>query len=148
MLINGVPADQELFHYCDVIMGAVASQTTSHTIVYSTVYSDSDQRKHFAKHRVTGLCVGNSPGPHKRPVTRKIFSFDDVIMFIISWYICNLKWGVLSQMHVSRAGASNYTPQILWGVISCSWPASGTTFITYVLWPYMNLSHWTVFLTH
>ena len=33
---------------------------------------------------VTGLCVGNSPGPvnspHKGPVTRKMFSFDDVIM--------------------------------------------------------------------
>ena len=36
------------------------------------------------KLRVTGLCVGNSPGPvnspHKGPVTRKMFSFDDVIM--------------------------------------------------------------------
>ena len=34
--------------------------------------------------RVTGLCVGNSPGPvnspHKRPVARKMFPFDDVIM--------------------------------------------------------------------
>ena len=34
--------------------------------------------------RVTGLCVGNSPGPvnspHKGPVTRKMFPFDDVIM--------------------------------------------------------------------
>ena len=34
--------------------------------------------------RVTGLCAGNSPGPvnspHKRPVTRKMFPFDDVIM--------------------------------------------------------------------
>ena len=33
-------------HYCDIIMGAVASQITSLTIVYSTVYSDADQRKH------------------------------------------------------------------------------------------------------
>ena len=34
--------------------------------------------------RVTGLCVGNSPGtgdsPHKWPVTRKMFPFDDVVM--------------------------------------------------------------------
>ena len=33
---------------------------------------------------VTGLCMGNSPGPvnshHKGPVTRKLFPFDDVIM--------------------------------------------------------------------
>ena len=32
-------------HYCDVIMGANASQITSLTIVYSTVYSGADQRK-------------------------------------------------------------------------------------------------------
>ena len=38
-------------------MGAMASQITSLTIVYSTVYSGADQRKL----RVTGLCAGNSP---------------------------------------------------------------------------------------
>ena len=40
--------------------------------------------KKTSKLRVTGLCVGNSPGPvnspHKRLVTRKMFPFDDVIM--------------------------------------------------------------------
>ena len=44
--------------------------------------------KKTSKLRVTGLCVGNSPGPvnspHKGPVTRKMFPFDDVIMT----YIC------------------------------------------------------------
>ena len=33
-------------HYDDVIMGAMASQITSLAIVYSTVYSGTDQRKH------------------------------------------------------------------------------------------------------
>ena len=33
-------------HYNDVIMSAMASQITSLTIVYSTVYWDADQRKH------------------------------------------------------------------------------------------------------
>ena len=41
--------------------------------------------KKTSKLLVTGLCVGNSPGPvnspHKRPVTRKMFPFDDVIMW-------------------------------------------------------------------
>ena len=41
--------------------------------------------KKTSKLRVTGLCAGNSPGPvnspHKRPVTRKMFPFDDVIMY-------------------------------------------------------------------
>ena len=40
--------------------------------------------KKTSKLRVTGLCEGNSPVtgefPHKRPVTRKMFPFDDVIM--------------------------------------------------------------------
>ena len=44
--------------------------------------------KKTSKLRVTGLCVGNSPGPvnspHKGPVTRKMFPFDDVIM-VLSW---------------------------------------------------------------
>ena len=35
-----------LWHYSDVIMGTVASQITSLTIVYSTVYSATDQRKY------------------------------------------------------------------------------------------------------
>ena len=39
--------------------------------------------KKTSKLRVTGLCVGNSPGPvnspHKGPVTRKMFPFDDII---------------------------------------------------------------------
>ena len=33
-------------HYDDVIMGTIPSQVTSLTIVYSTVYSGADQRKH------------------------------------------------------------------------------------------------------
>ena len=33
-------------HYSHVIMGTMASQITSLTIVYSTVYSGADQRKH------------------------------------------------------------------------------------------------------
>ena len=34
------------YHYNDVIMGSTASQITSLTIVFSTVYSGADQRKH------------------------------------------------------------------------------------------------------
>ena len=34
------------FHYIDVIMTTMASQITSITVAYSTVYSDADQRKH------------------------------------------------------------------------------------------------------
>ena len=46
-------------HYNDVIMGAMASQITSLTIVYSTVYSRRKSKK-TSELRVTGLCAGNS----------------------------------------------------------------------------------------
>ena len=36
----------DFVHYIDIIMTTVASQITSLTVVYSTVYSDADQRKH------------------------------------------------------------------------------------------------------
>ena len=67
----------------DVIMGAIASQITSLTIVYSTVYSDVDQRKHQSSASlafVHGIHRGPANSPHKWPVTRKMFPFDDVIM--------------------------------------------------------------------
>ena len=48
--------------------------------------------KKTSKLRVTGLCVGNSPGPvnspHKGPVTRKMFPFDDVIMLSMFYKHC------------------------------------------------------------
>ena len=71
-------------HYDDVIMGAMASQITSLTIVYSTVYSDADQRKHQSSASlafVRGIQPGPVNSPHKWAVTRKMFPFDDVIMF-------------------------------------------------------------------
>ena len=70
-------------HYDDVIMGAIASQITSLTIVYSTIYSDADQRKHqsFASLAfVWGIHRVPMNSPHKWPVTRKMFPFDDVMM--------------------------------------------------------------------
>ena len=72
-----------IVHYNDVIMGAIASQITSLTVVYSIVYSDADQRKHQSSESlafVWGIHRGPVNSPHKWPVTRKMFPFDDVIM--------------------------------------------------------------------
>ena len=80
-------------HYNYVIMSAMASQVTSLTVVYSTVYSRRRSKK-TSKLCVTGPCTGNSPvtgewihrwpanSQHKGPVTRKIFPIDDVIMYM------------------------------------------------------------------
>ena len=71
-------------HYInDVIMGAIATQITSLTIIYSTVYPDVDQRKHQSSASlafVGEIRRGPVKSPHKWPVTRKIFPFDDFIM--------------------------------------------------------------------
>ena len=70
-------------HYSDVIMGSIASQITSLASVYSTVYSGVDQRKHKSVASlafVWGIHRGPVNSPHKGPVTRKMFPFDDVIM--------------------------------------------------------------------
>ena len=69
-------------HYNDVIMSAMASQITSLTIVYSTVYSGTDERKHQSSASLAfGRGLHRQPvnSPHEGPVTRKIFPFDDVI---------------------------------------------------------------------
>ena len=74
----------------DVIISTMASQITSLTIVYSTIYSRCRSKK-TPKLRVTGLC-GRWPvnSPHKGPVTWKMFPFDDVIMpsRIVSPHCC------------------------------------------------------------
>ena len=74
-----------MVHYNDAIMGSMASEITSLTIVYSAVYSGADQRKHQSSASlafVRGIHRGPVNSPHKGPVTRKMFPFDDVIMFV------------------------------------------------------------------
>ena len=77
------PIENWTYHYSDVTMDAIASQITSLTIVYSTVYSDADQRKHQSSASpafVRGIHREPVNSPHKWPVTRKMFPFDGVIM--------------------------------------------------------------------
>ena len=76
--------DVEKNHYCDVIMTTMASQITSLTIVYSAVYSGPDRIKHQSSASlafVWGIHRGPVNSPHKWSVTRKMFPFDDVIMY-------------------------------------------------------------------
>ena len=70
-------------HCSDVIMGAMASQITILKIVYSTVYSGADQRKHQSSASLAfmrGIHRWPVNSPHKWPVTRKMFPFDDANM--------------------------------------------------------------------
>ena len=79
-VINRVPS-----HYCDTIMSTMVSRFTRLTVVYSIVYSDADQRKHQSSASlafVWGIHRWPVTSPHKGPVTRKMFPFDDVIISI------------------------------------------------------------------
>ena len=109
-------------HYDEVTMGAIASQITSLTIVYSTVYSGVDQSKHQSSASLAFVYA-----PHKWPVTRKMFPFDDVIMWlgIVAWIRATIK--LISQhkpsgviMHYSDVimGAMAYQITSVWSVYS------------------------------
>ena len=77
-------------------MSAMASQITSLTIVYSSIYSAADQRKHQSSVSlafVRGIHRSPVNSPHKGPVTRKMFPFDDVIISLVT---------CVANHHVSR----------------------------------------------
>ena len=89
-------------------MGTIASQITSLAIVYSTVYSDADQRKHQSSVSlafVRGIHRIPVNSPHKWPVTRKMFPFHDVIMSI------DVRWPFLAG--VFFVGLSCITPGVV-----------------------------------
>ena len=81
-----VPCKTDLCLYAILQWHYNGRDDTSLTIVYLTVYSGADQRKHQSS---TSLAfergIHRSPvnSPHKWPVTRKMFPFDDVIMNIV-----------------------------------------------------------------
>ena len=98
IVVSGMaPGRYDWFHYIDVIMTTMASQITSLTVAIQPFFQTQIKKK--SKLRVTGLCVGISPGPvnspHKGPVTRKMFPFDDVIMH---WKCFGLLQG--NQLHL------------------------------------------------
>ena len=79
--------------------------------------------KKTSKLRVTGLCEGNSPVtgefPHKGPVTRKMFSFEDVIM---------LELCLFRNLSAGREGRSNVLVCNVRSrkVLHSTWPHGGT----------------------
>ena len=73
-------------------MSAMASQITSVSVVYSTVYSGTDQRNHKSSTSlafVWGIHRWPVNSPNKTPVIQKLFPFDDIIMSCLHdnlWY--------------------------------------------------------------
>ena len=70
-------------YYSDVIMSEMASQITSLMMVSQPFNSGTDRRKHQSSASlafVRGIPRWPVNFPHKGPVMRKMFPFDDVIM--------------------------------------------------------------------
>ena len=132
-------------HCNDVIMDAVASQITSLTIVYSTVDSDADQRKHQSSASlafVWGIHRGPVNSPHKWPVTRKMFPFDDVTSCgwfgqdraYLSGISFNLVWAIMAIM------AMLYGKYIFPVILRTQFRAIWTGFIIHVFHLYFSSS--------
>ena len=105
-------------HYNGIIMGAMASQITSLTIVYSAVYPAADQRKHQSSASLAFVReTHRSPvnAPHQWPVMWKMFPFDDVIMCM--WSISTLKvpW-CLARFHIAAISS-----HVVWKHIQTCW---------------------------
>ena len=72
-----------IYNYSDVMMNTMAPRIIGVSIVYSTVCSGADQNQHQSSASlafVRGIHRSPVNSPHKGPVTRKMFPFDDVIM--------------------------------------------------------------------
>ena len=74
-----------LLHYSDVIMGTMASQITSLAIVYSTVYSGANQRKHQSPASLAFV-----RGIHRWPVNslhkRASNAANDEVIMLKGWH--------------------------------------------------------------
>ena len=111
-------------HYSDVIMSAMAFRITDVLIVCSAVCSVANQRKHQSSASlaiVRGMHRWPVGSPHKGPVARKMFLFDDVIMSWKTRLSCILvaaDLGIhtcealrtLQWRHNGRDGVSNHQP--------------------------------------
>ena len=99
--------------YSDVRMGAIASQINGLSVVYSTVCSGGDQRKHQSSASlafVRGIHRWPVNSLHKKPLTRKMIPFDDVIMWNLN-FLPYKKIKILYLLHGRRYG----NPLIFWG---------------------------------
>ena len=95
----------------DVIMSAMASQITGVSMVCSTVCSGADQRIHQSSASlafVRGIHRWPETFPHKLPVTRKMFPFDDVIKRRFGlpapwlWYSSTFRCLSCNELHYQR----------------------------------------------
>ena len=135
-------------------MRAMASQIANLKIVYSAVYLGADQRKYQRSASlafVRGIHQSPVNSLHKKPVTRKMFPFDDVIMenreltwWQFSFVVANDNVGVMiwrppmlrrQNWHhgsslVSLSGSGEKYDVIKWKIFALLFPCAGNPPVT------------------
>ena len=136
-------------HHSGIITGAMASQITSLTIVYSIVYSGADQRKYQSSAWlvfVRGIHRGPVNSPHNGPVTRKTFPFDnDIMMHTVRHDLpCLLRFGA-GRFYLYRLGSLHWL-----GVHLTPSEAALRTADAYIkrIWSYDDVIKWKHFLCY
>ena len=131
-------------HYNDVITSAMASQITSLANVYPTFHSGADQRKHQNSASlafVRGIHWWPVNSPHKGPVTRKMFPFDDVIMNRVRFasvtgallgYVCKFTRQRLVKQEIQIERCAGNVNPVEHGSASTQWIGSIATTIPQV----------------
>ena len=101
------------YYYSDVIMIPMVSQITGVSTVCSAVCSNEVQRNYHSSASlafVRGIRRWPVYPPHKEPVTPKVFSFDDVIVYVYVTYAPHLSPHVLCHTNLDLMGSTQYTP--------------------------------------
>ena len=116
------------YHYSYVTMRVMASEITRISIVYSTVCSGADQRKHQSSGSlafVRGIHCWPVDSMHKNLVMRKMFPFDDIIMTGVDEDIPQMM--LESEDHYKSQGTdgTNIHKMKLSFLIAMAWNASG-----------------------
>ena len=114
--------ENEVRHYNEVIISAMVSQITSPSIFHLTVYSSTNGRKHQKSTSlafVRGIHGWLVNSPHKRPVTRKMFPFDGVI---ISWPKCaTIMVSVTGKSYLHYKHRNSWSSKVIWLFIVLLW---------------------------
>ena len=114
----------ELHHYGDVIKRAMASQITGVSIIYPTICSGADLRTRQSSASlalVRGIHRSPVNSPHKGPVTREVFPFNDVIMNTGSWFQGTGKWTFQATQYQFRMQLRPISQRVYALIIYTSW---------------------------
>ena len=131
----------------------MASEITSLTMVYLTVYSGADQRKHQSSTSlvfVRGIHRWLVNSPHKGPVTSKMFPFDDVIFWV--WRVSNVQsplivfvWTLHDQAKVFtktegiyKQGLEKFQGCHRWSMVYLHWGSTWKCWKLICEWRYVN----------